>query len=127
MDIMTLFLAQIWGPVILAVGVGVFVSRSYYLRVYRDLEKDALAVLVFGLVATTVGLLQVQVHNTWDTVPEILVSLLGWGLLLKGLAFLVVPNFVDRSGNIAAKSGLIHIVGGAMLLLGIYLSWLAYF
>jgi hypothetical protein len=50
MDI-TIFLAQIWGPVILAVGIGVFTSRSYYLKVYRDLEKETLAVLLFAMFA----------------------------------------------------------------------------
>ena len=43
----TLFLAKLWGPAILAVGIGVFVSRNYYIKIYLDLEKDALAVLLF--------------------------------------------------------------------------------
>lgn len=40
-----LWLAQLWGPVMFAVGAGIFVSRGYYPKIYRDLEKEALAVL----------------------------------------------------------------------------------
>jgi len=65
MDITT-FLAQIWGPIILAVGLGVFISRNYYMRIYRDLEKETLAVLVFGMVAMAAGIAQVSVHNIWN-------------------------------------------------------------
>lgn len=126
MDITTVFLAAVWGPVILAVAIGIFASRRNYVHVYRDLEKAPLAVLLFGMVAMSVGIVQVLAHNMWGTLPEILVSLLGWGLLLKGAAFIVAPRFVDRSGDRAASSGLLNLVGTAMLVLGAYFTWLAY-
>lgn len=122
----TLFLAQIWGPIIFAVGLGIFVSRKYYIRIYRELEKDALAVLIFGMIGMAAGIVQVNAHNVWDTLPQILISLLGWGLLIKGTVFAVVPRIVDRGGDWAADSKLIPAVGALMLLLGAYLSWFAY-
>ncbi|PIR83661.1 hypothetical protein COU18_03190 [Candidatus Kaiserbacteria bacterium CG10_big_fil_rev_8_21_14_0_10_51_14] len=125
MDITT-FLAQLWGPVIFAVAVGVFVSRTYYIKIYRDLEKDALAVLLFGMVAMTAGIAHVLVHNLWSTFPQIVVSLLGWGMLIKGALFIIAPNFVDRAGDGWANLKLIPFAGGLMLLIGGYLSWFAY-
>ncbi len=123
----TIFLAQIWGPVILAVGLGVFVSRNYYIKIYRDLEKETLSVLLFGMVAMSAGIAQILYHNVWDTFPEIVISILGWGLLLKGLAFAVVPKLVDMSGDWQVTSKLIVPAGGVMLILGAYLSWFGYF
>lgn len=124
---LTTFLAQLWGPVIFAVALGVFTSRSHYVRIYRDLEKDALAVLLFGMVAMTAGIAHVSVHNVWDTLPQIVISLLGWGLLLKGAAFIVFPKLVDQKGDWMANSKLIPVAGVAMLIIGGYLSWLGYF
>jgi hypothetical protein len=46
---LTQFLAQIWGPVILAIGLGIFVSPKYYSKVYHDLEREPLAILVFAM------------------------------------------------------------------------------
>jgi predicted MFS family arabinose efflux permease len=112
--------------VILAVGVGVFVSRAYYIRIYRDLEKETLAVLLFGMIAMTVGILHVMSHNVWETFPQIVVSILGWGLLLKGASFIISPNWVDKVGDRWVNMQLVPYTGVAMLLLGAYLTWFAY-
>ena len=126
MDI-TIFLAQIWGPAILAVGLGVFVSRSYYLKIYRELERETFAVLVFGMVGIAAGIAQISAHNIWGTFPQVVVSLLGWALLIKALAFAIIPKLVDRGGDWIVNSKLISFVGVLMLILGAYLSWFAYF
>ncbi len=125
MDI-TVFLAQIWGPIMIALGLGIFTSRSHYVKIYRDLEKEPFAALVFGMFATALGIMQIGAHNAWNTLPQILVSVLGWGLLLKGLVFIVAPRLVDRSGNRAIKSGLLPIVATAVLIFGVYLAWVGY-
>lgn len=122
----TTFLAQLWGPVILAVAVGVFMSRKYYVKIYRDLEKDALAVLLFGVVAMTAGIVHIMYHNVWDTTPEIIISFLGWGLFVKGALFVVAPHFVDRAGDFWVKKHLISFVGILMFALSLYLIWFAY-
>ena len=123
---MTEFLAQLWGPVVLAIGLGMFLSRAHYARVYRDLEKESLAALVFAMVAITFGILQVTMHNVWGTLPEIIISVLGWGLLLKGFAFALIPAAGDRLGDWTANMKLIPIIGVLMIVVGGYLSWFAY-
>ncbi|MBP7134377.1 hypothetical protein KBA73_04130 [Patescibacteria group bacterium] len=123
----TLFLAQIWGPILFSVGLGVFVSRPYYLKAYRNLEKETLAVLMYGMVLMAAGIVQVSVHNTWNSLPQIIISLLGWAMLLKGIAFAIVPKLVDRGGDWTADSNLLPLVGGGAILLGAYLSWISYF
>lgn len=119
----TTFLAQIWGPTIAAVALGVFVSRRFYVKIYRELEKESLAVLIFGMAAIAAGIAQILFHDIWGTLPEIIISLLGWGLLLKGLLFAIVPGFVDKAGDFEAKSKLIPATGILMLIVGIYLTW----
>src|SRR3989344_2857635 len=107
----TLFLAKLWGPAILAVGVGVFVSRSYYIKIYRDIEKDTLAVLLFGMVAMTAGIAHILFHNIWGSFIEGLISFLGWALLAKGTLFVIAPRFVDKAGDYWANKKLIPIAG----------------
>ncbi len=123
----TIFLTKLWGPAILAVGIGVFVSRSYYIKIYRDLEKDALAVLLFGMVAMTAGIAHILFHNVWNTFPQGIISFLGWALFFKGTLFVVAPNFVDKAGNFCVSKHLIPIAGLLTLIGGGYLTWIAYF
>lgn len=122
-----MFLSQIWGPVLLAIGLGIFVSRDYYLKIYQDLEKETLAVLLFGMVAMSAGIAQILYHNVWGNLNEVIISLMGWGLLLKGAAFAIVPKLVDRGADWQASSKLIPLSGAVVLVLGAYLSWIAYF
>lgn len=126
MDI-TVFLASLWGPVLLAVAVGVMLNRSYYAKIYRDLDKDVLAVLVFGMVGMIAGIAHVQFHNSWETLQQIVVSVLGWGLVIKSALFLAAPSFVDKTGDMWAKYKLIPVAGILTLIVGGYLTWFAYF
>lgn len=124
---LTTFLAQLWGPGLVAFGLGFFMSREYYIRVYKDLDKETLAVLVFGMAAIAAGITQVLAHNVWNTLPEIVVSLLGWGLLLKGAVFAVSPKFVDQAGNWWGRNPqMISVAGAVMVLVGAYLSYVGY-
>jgi len=124
---LTHYLAHLWGPALLAFGIGLFFSRAYYLRVYRDLEQNAFAVIFFGMAGTAAGIAQVLAHNVWGTLPEVLISLLGWGLLIKGLVCTAFPNLADRSANRVLTAAMMPFVGAALLVLGAYLSWFAYF
>jgi hypothetical protein len=122
----TIFLAQIWGPVIFAVGLGIFVSRDYYIKIYRDLEKEKFAALVFGMMAIAAGAAHIGVHNTWGTLPEIVISFLGWALFAKGAVLAIAPKFADKAGDWTVKSKMVPSAGGFALLIGVYLSWLGY-
>ncbi len=122
----TVFLAQLWGPILLVIGLGIFTSRSFYAKIYHDLQKEPLAVLIFAMVGMATGIVQVLSHNTWETLPQILISLLGWGLVLKAATFAVAPKFVDRSGDIAVQSKMLPAVGVVLLIAGAYLTHFAY-
>lgn len=122
----TLFLATIWGPLLLAFGLGIFYSRSHYENVYRHIEREPLAALAFGFLAMTFGVLHVMIHSFWVTPLEIIISILGWGLLLKGAMFIVAPRLVDKRGDWFAHEHFIPAAGGLTLLLGVYLSWVAF-
>jgi hypothetical protein len=123
----TLFLAGVWGPILFAIALGVFISPHHYKRVYRELEKDSLSALTFGIFAMSVGLAQICVHNVWDTTHQAIISFLGWGALVKGATFVIIPKFADKGGDWAADSKLLPSIGGLLLILGAYLSWIAYF
>lgn len=126
MDITT-FLSQLWGPVLVAIGVGIFTSPRQYTKLYRDLEKESLATLIFAGGAIAIGILQIQAHNLWNSLPQVVISIIGWGTLVKGVIFAVWPRLVDRAGDWEADSKLIPFAGIAMLVIGIYLSWVGFF
>jgi len=50
-----------------------------------------------------------------------------WGMLIKGVIFIVAPGFVDKAGDWEVKTKFIPVAGIAMLAIGAYLSWIGYF
>ena len=127
MESITIFLAQLWGPAILAVGIGIFVSKNYYTKIYRDIEKEPLALLLFGFAGVAAGIVHIQAHNVWNTLPEIIISLFGWALLAKALVFLIKPRLADQWGNKVAGNKMIPAATAVAVILGGYLTWVGYF
>lgn len=123
----TTFLSAVWGPILLVVGIGILTSRSYYTKIYRDLEKSPLAVLTFGIFAMSVGIVQVLGHNDWSTTTAGIISFLGFATLVKGTLFLLAPKFVDTAGDTWARMKLLPVAALLSLLVGVYLTWFAYF
>jgi hypothetical protein len=123
----TFFLAQLWGPAILAVGIGYLVNPSFYKKIYSNIAAEPLTILVFGMTAIVAGIAQIQAHNVWANFFEGLVSFLGWALLVKGFVFVIAPNFVDRAGIWEMKKKLVPLAGVICIIVGLYLSWIGYF
>lgn len=126
MESTTLFLAQLIGPVMLAVGLGIFVSRNYYIKVYRHLENETLSVLMSGITAMVVGIVMVRYHNNWDTFLAGLVTLVGWFSILKGFFLIVTPKTVDRIGDYIATKQWFSFIAIVYMALGAYVSYAAY-
>ncbi|MEX2340995.1 MAG: hypothetical protein WD605_01605 [Candidatus Paceibacterota bacterium] len=127
MESITIFLAQLWGPALLAMGVGIFVSKGYYTKIYRDIEKEPLALLLFGFVGVAAGIAHIQAHNVWSNLPEIIVSLLGWILLAKAFVFLIKPKLADEWGNRVGNAKMIPTATAVAVVIGGYLTWVGYF
>ena len=77
MESLTITLAQYMGPVLLATGLGIFFSRNYYTKVYRDLEKETLAVFMSGIAILVAGIAVVLHHNVWNSFLAGVISLIG--------------------------------------------------
>lgn len=127
MDSTTLFLAQLMGPTMLAVGLGIFFSKNYYAKVYRNLENETLAVLMSGIAALVIGIVVVMSHNVWGGFIATVVTLVGWLSIVKGLLLIISPKTVDRLGDrLSANPSLFPIIGTVYAALGAIISYVAY-
>lgn len=123
----TTFLAQLWGPTLIAVSIGIFTSRAYYAKIYRDIEKEPMAILIMALVGIPAAITHILAHNIWGSFGEGLISLLGWMLLVKTAVFAVAPGWVEKSSVWYYKAKLLPGASVVMLVVGVYLSWLGFF
>lgn len=122
----TLFLGRMIAPYLLASGLGFLFSFKFYERLLRNSDKsDPLTVNLSGMIHFLLGMAIVLQHNLWGNVLEILVTLFGFGLILKGLTLIVLPNLTMKSSRVTVKY--LYFSGTTFLVLGLYLGYLSYF
>jgi len=123
----TLLVVQLTGPVLLAMGAGFLLNPKMYAKVYSGFSKNPFSVLIAGMLSMVMGLLIVMNHNLWSTPLEVIVSILGWGALVKGAAFMVIPPFYEKMGKIFLNKPFYTVVSLISIVLGGYLSWVGFF
>ena len=95
----SIFLAKLIGPILLVAGIGVLINRkSFDLMVGEFLSGHALRLLL-GLIELAVGLAIVLAHNVWAADWRVLITLLGWLLLIRGAARVLVPERIKTVGT----------------------------
>lgn len=127
MDDTTMLVAQLIGPVYLVVGLGLMLSKDYYKKVYGSIMESGLAVMLSGFMSLIVGLLIVLNHNLWGSLAEVIVSLIGWGAMIKGTVILLKPDAFNGLVEYFKKDNMIMFAGLLATVIGIYFTVLGYF
>jgi hypothetical protein len=97
--LLSVFLARLIGPVMLAVGLAVFANQ----RAFRDMAEEFLAspALLFlsGLLIMPMGLAIVLTHNIWAADWRVLITLFGWLNAIGGAVRVIAPAWVMHTGR----------------------------
>jgi uncharacterized protein YjeT (DUF2065 family) len=119
----TLDFAKAYGVYILVTGLaGLFAPDRWKLVMDDYVRSPGLtyltAVIVFGL-----GLVLVTLHNLWTDPLAIIVSLIGWIVLIEGIALMALPEALLKFGAAAVAShsrvrlwAIFALIAGAILL-----------
>jgi len=95
----SIFLARLLGPTLAIVGIALVVHRKTFASVLQEfIVAHALSYLA-GLIALAAGLALVLTHNVWSADWRVLITLIGWIALAKGLMLLLLPQFTNNVGN----------------------------
>ena len=107
------------------------VTNALERRVYEHKHKmidgftDNLALLyVTGIITTILGLMMVVSHNIWDNSWRVIITLIGWLVLLKGLTFLFLPKkmMLKFAKSFRWSKEWYIVVAIIMALFGVYLA-----
>ncbi|HXQ83420.1 MAG TPA: hypothetical protein VN769_05080 [Xanthobacteraceae bacterium] len=118
------YLAKLIGPIFLTIGIGMLVNGPFY----RDLITEAVAshVLIYlsGVLSLLAGLAVVMAHNRWSGGWPIIITVLGWLMVIGGVIRIVVPQLVQTvAGTIYAGHAAIIVAAILCVALGGFLSF----
>jgi hypothetical protein len=125
----TIFLGRLIGLYCLLIGLTMVMRKQAMVEMVTALIHNPPAAWLAGLLAMTAGLAIVLGHNVWSggALP-VIITLLGWIALLKGLLFLLLPPEAEAGIFLQTLhyEQFFNIYTAISLLLGIYVSYRAW-
>ena len=119
----SIFIAKILGPVCLIIAMWLVFKREAYLRMMEDYFKNSALVYFGGMLPLVIGLIIVLCHNVWTADWRVIITIYGWGGIIKGIWILFFPNSVSRFIEVYQKSKTLVIVQTVFIIaIGIVLT-----
>jgi hypothetical protein len=122
----TIFLARLFGLYCLLAGVSMAIRKPSIIETVTALVHNAPLMFFIGVVTLFGGLAMVLGHNVWSGGGlAVVVTLLGWITLLKGLLFLFVPPASEANLLLGTMhyEKLFYFYLSITLIAGIYLTY----
>jgi hypothetical protein len=123
----SIFLARLLGPILLLPGVGLFINERGFRTMANEVVGSLTLVYLFGLIDFAAGLAIVLTHNVWLASWRVLITLLGWLLLIRGAARVLIPDTLIGYAKRMFRNKQIYPISGAVLvILGLVLCYFGY-
>jgi len=124
-------LLQLIGLLVVASGLGFLFSKAHVAAMLEDFADHPAHTFTLSILAALGGFLVITFHSNWDGAwTSVLITVIGWIMLVKGLVSLVaapmmigVFNWINRHAWLFTVCALLAIaVGGLMTATGF--GWL---
>jgi hypothetical protein len=93
---LSILIAKIASVVYLSAALGALFNRDHYRRILDDWSQNATLMYFMGFTAVVLGFIMVHYHNNWVMDWTVLVTILGWLALIKGVLLIIFPGFLER-------------------------------
>ena len=125
---LTIFLGRLLGLFTLITSFWLLVERQNAVSTIPALLGDRPAMVIFAIIALAAGLAIVLAHNIWSGgILPILVTLIGWVMVVRGVLFLFLPPEATLGILAAMQFGrLFYVYLAIPFVLGVYLTYLAF-
>jgi hypothetical protein len=118
---------QLIGLAYLAIGVGMLLNQELYKKVFTDFVENKAILYMGGVMALVIGYLLVTFHNVWVCDWTVIITVVGWMALIKGMVILIRPSWIiDLTKAIVNKERFLKIEGIIVTVIGVLLLFLGF-
>ena len=123
-----MMIAMILGPMLVVLGLSHLLYANVWVKLFKGWEKDHTTLLPVMFLVFLGGLIVVNMYNVWAWNIWLLVTLMGWVMLLKGGLYFLIPGSLIKDGLKMGKHvGFQYLGGLMMLIIGGCLCYFTYF
>ena len=83
--------AHFIGLFLVILSLVILFRLQFYVNVFKTAQLTAFSMFTWGVVLILVGMILVNFHNVWLLKPRLVVTLLVWSILIKGIFLVVFP------------------------------------
>jgi uncharacterized membrane protein len=123
----SIFLAKIIGIIYLSFGIGLLLNKKYYSKVLHDLLESTTYLIFGGFLAIIFGLLILEYHNIWSKNWTVIITIVGWAALIKGIVLLIFPKIFNSFKPLFKFKGFICFLTVFVILFGCIFSYFGFF
>jgi hypothetical protein len=120
-----MWLAGVFGPFMLIIGLWMLLFADNLMKVCTAIKNNAAAFYFCSVSNLLVGLVILGEYNVWSMDAYVLVTLLGWFMVGRGVLGLFLPQLLMKTSM--SHTGFMKIKGIIPLVWGFVLCWLAFF
>lgn len=126
MDV-SIFLAKVIGLYLLIMAIALFVNGQKIKPIMSDLVRNPALMFMIGFICLILGLLLVIGHNLWVADWRVLITIIGWLTLIKGVSRVIYPQMDSKMVNFFLEShSAIYIAALIDLVLGVFLIYFGF-
>jgi uncharacterized protein YjeT (DUF2065 family) len=123
----SIFLARLLGPLLLLPGIGLFINPRVFRTMATEVVGSITLIYLFGFIDLAAGLAIVLTHNVWVASWRVLITLIGWLLLIRGAArVLITDRIMGYAAKVIRNKQLYPISGAVLTVLGLVLCYFGY-
>lgn len=122
----SIFLAKVIGVFLFLVCLAMLVHQQRHKKLMSDFLANHSLLNFSGVIGIILGLLILCCHNVWVSDWPLLITLIGWIVLLQGVWRIFFPDSYSKTmRDMMTHTGYL-IWAWVWLLIGLYLIWVGY-
>ena len=121
------FIARLVGPAFVAVGLGILLNGPFYTSLLAEATRSPTLIYFSGLISLIPGLAILNLHRTWTSDWRVIITILGWLLVIGGVIRIVLPaTTAALAADLYSKPAALLIVSAVVIVVGGFLTFFGY-
>lgn len=130
MMIQSMMMGRILAPILVIIGLALLFNPTMMRNMLDEVAKGKqyLALFMTGFFTLVLGVLMVGAHNVWVWNWTLIITLLSWATLIKGVSLMLVPGLsASVTQSVKNSTGLMVLAGLFNIILGLVLVYFSYY
>ncbi len=123
---MEVLAAKIIGIVYVSFGIGLILNKAFYKEAILKIFENTGYFIIGGFIAIVFGVLIIENHNIWEANWTVIITIIGWIALLKGILLLVFPTKLNFLKSTFSSDSFLKLLAPLVLVFGLLFLFLGY-